>query len=283
MKIFLYIILMIIHSISMLGKRPTNEDQHEIIQNLDGAKDELKNISIFGIFDGHGGKDVSKYLKNKLPQYFTMSHMNYDTNNHDKLKKYIEKVYDHVQTSLEKKLKNKSYNIGSTALVCLFYKKNKKINYDIINVGDCRAVKCNKDSIGIPLSKDHKPHLVDEKARIEKLGGEIIFDGEDWRIKDLSVSRAFGDMDATPYVTHKPEIFKYSLKQNDKFIILGCDGLWDVLSNQDAVDFVINELNTIDKLTDMYGYSKKNIANQLANYAINSGSFDNVSVIIIFL
>jgi serine/threonine protein phosphatase PrpC len=274
---------MITHSISMLGRRSSNEDQHEIIINLDGNNNDLKNINMFCIFDGHGGKDVAKYLKDHIPPFFIKKHMNYDTNNKDKMKKYIEKVYDHVQNSLERRLKNVSYTIGSTALVSFFYKKNKTIKYYIINVGDCRAVKCNKDSIAIPLSKDHKPHLVDEKKRIENIGGKIIFDGDDWRIKDLSVSRAFGDMDATPYVTHKPEIFNYSLKKNDKFIIFACDGLWDVLTNQEAVDFVALKLEDVSKIISMSGYSKKNVAHQLASYAIEKGSYDNVSVTIVFL
>lgn len=274
---------MITHSISMLGKRPSNEDQHEIIINLDGNKKNKKNINMFCIFDGHGGKEVAKYLKDHIPQFFVREHMNFDINNKHKMEKYIEKVYDHVQKCLERRLKNISYTVGSTALVSIFYMINKKIKYNIINVGDCRAVNCNKDSIAIPLSKDHKPHLVDEKKRIEDIGGEIIYDGDDWRIKDLSVSRAFGDMDATPYVTHKPQIFNYSLKQNDKFMIFACDGLWDVLSNQEAVDFILSKLENVTEIVNMSGYSINNIANQLGKYAIEKGSYDNVSIIIVFL
>jgi serine/threonine protein phosphatase PrpC len=267
----------------MLGKRPTNEDQHEIIINLDGSDVNMKNINIFAIFDGHGGKDVAKYIKKNIPQFFTRKHMNYDTNNQEKFKKYIEKVYDHVQNNLERKYKNTSYTIGSTALLSIFYKNKKTIKYNVINVGDSRSVKCNKDLIAVPLSIDHKPHHIKEKKRIENIGGEIFFDGDDWRVQDLSVSRAFGDIDATPYVTHKPEIFTYSLKKSDKFMILACDGLWDVISNQEAVDFVLSQLENYDKLNIMTGYSKKNIAYQLASYAINKGSFDNVSIIVVFL
>ena len=266
----------------MLGRRPTNEDQHEIILNLEGNNTNIKNLNIFGIFDGHGGKDVAKYLKTHLPQFFIRNHMSFNIDKTQKFKKYIEKVYDHVQNNLERKYKNSSYTIGSTALITIFYKKNNKINYFIMNVGDCRAVKCDNSLKAIQLSKDHKPHLIDEKKRIESIGGNIEYDGYDWRIKDLSVSRAFGDIDATPFVTHKPEIFKYSLIKNDKFLILACDGLWDILSNQDAVNFVKNELVKIDKLTDMTGYSKNNIANSLANHAIEKGSNDNVSIIIVF-
>ena len=89
-------------------------------------------------------------------------------------------------------------------------------------------------------------------------------------------------MDASPYVTHKPEIFKYKLNKNDKFLILGCDGLWDVINSQDAVNFVLDKLNDLDNIITMSGYSKKNIAHELGKYAIKKGSTDNVSIIIIF-
>ena len=112
--------------------------------------------------------------------------------------------------------------------------------------------------------------------------GYQYFDGYDWRVGDLSVSRSFGDMDAAPFVTHKPEIFKYSLSKGDKFIILGCDGLWDVINSQDAVNFVLEKLNDEEDIVSMSGHSKKNIAHELAKCAIKKGSTDNVSIIIIF-
>jgi protein phosphatase 1L len=273
---------MITHTISLLGLRDSNEDQHEVFINLDNSNTEYKNINLFAVFDGHGGKDVSKFLKDNLSTYFTSNYIKYDITDTVKFKKYIEKVFDHLQIKLEKKFKNISYTIGSTALVTVFYEKHNKIYYYVANAGDCRAVICNNTNMGIPLSKDHKPHLFEEKTRIEKIGGEIYYDGTDWRIGDLSVSRAFGDMDAAPFVTHKPDIFKYTLKRNDKFLILGCDGLWDVLSNQDVINFILNKMDETPKLNNISSYSKSNISQSLAEYAIKQGSTDNVSIIIIF-
>ena len=59
-----------------------------------------------------------------------------------------------------------------------------------------------------------------------------------------------------------------------KFIILACDGLWDVLSNKKAISFVLKLLPHVNKL---------NIAKLLAEYAIKIGSMDNVTIIILFL
>ena len=274
---------MIIHSTSLQGKRDSNEDHHRIFTNINNNDNNYTPINLFSIFDGHGGKDISKYLNNNLHLYFTSKFNKFDILNDNSKKKYIIKVYDHIESKLEKILKNKSFNIGSTSLSLIFFKHKNKTYYYVINVGDCRSVLCNNECIPIQLSKDHKPHMYDEKNRIEKLNGKIYFDGFDWRISDLSVSRAFGDMDAFPFVTHKPDIFKYKLKKNDKFFILACDGLWDVISNQDACNFVLERIKNSNNLTNIHGTSRNNIAQSLAEYAIKNGSTDNVSIIIIFL
>ena len=144
----------------------------------------------------------------------------------------------------------------------------------MINVGDSRGVLCNKDGLAVQLSKDHKPNTPEERSRIEQLGGSITFDGVDWRIKDLSLSRAFGDCESTPYVSHLPQIYRYKLSSEDKFLIKACDGLWDVVSNQDAVDFILD----LKKNKNFKG----NFSKSLCDYAYAKGSMDNVTVIVYF-
>ena len=258
-------------SASLQGKRESNEDQHFYFNNLNGNKNGNK-IIFFSVFDGHGGKGVSKYLKKNLPKYFINKRIEY--NNKLEVSKYILKAYSKIQNNLEKKHPRMSQYSGSTASTCILSKNKNQLNLWVINVGDSRGVLCNKNNVAIQLSQDHKPNVKSERKRIEKLGGKIKFDGYDWRIQDLSLSRAFGDSDSTPYVTHLPQIYKYKISKNDKFIILGCDGVWDVLSNQKAVNYV----------NKFYShYNKINIAKKLANYAIEQGSTDNVTVIILFL
>ena len=59
-----------VYSHSLQGKRQSNEDQHIHILNQDKSDENLNAINFFGVFDGHGGKAVSKYLKDNLPQFF---------------------------------------------------------------------------------------------------------------------------------------------------------------------------------------------------------------------
>ena len=147
-------------------------------------------------------------------------------------------------------------------------------------MGDCRCVIC-RNNIAIPLTKDHKPNWPEENHRISKLGGTIEFDKVDWRIGDLSVSRAFGDVEHYPYVIHYPDIFTYEIIEKDKFIVLACDGLWDVLSNQDVVNYILMECYD-NTLTTRINHSV-NIAKKLADYAIKKKSTDNITVVVIFL
>jgi serine/threonine protein phosphatase PrpC len=264
-----------VYSHSLQGKRESNEDQHFHILNLDNKNEQYNPINFLAVFDGHGGKTVSKYLKDNLPQFFINKFQQNIYAKKDHASKYFVKVYDLIQNKMKEEHPRAIQYCGSTACVVIHFKdKSNKDKLWILNVGDSRAVKCNDFSIAEQLTIDHKPNLLDERLRIESLNGKIEFDGSDWRIKDLSLSRAFGDLECTPYVTHMPQIYSYKINPTDKFIIVACDGLWDVLSNQDAIDFV-NEL-----VNKKY---KGNYAKDLAEYAYKKGSLDNITVILYFL
>ena len=116
------------------------------------------------------------------------------------------------------------------------------------------------------------------------MGGNVVFDGLEYRIGDLSVSRAFGDNDAAPYVTSTPEIFNYKLDKHCKFFVLFSDGILDgkdPMTNEDVVNFVLE--NCYDEKTTTRINKNVDIAKKLAEYVIKRGSYDNVTVIIVFL
>jgi protein phosphatase 2C len=160
-----------------------------------------------------------------------------------------------------------------------------------------------RNGVAIPRTTDHKPSWPKEKMRINKVNlkygtnEKIHFSHGDFRIGDLSVSRSFGDLDNTPYVTHKPDICKYKIDdENDEFIVMACDGLWDVMRSEEVVNFVYDHIyNNVDENgTELYVIdnlypSKKpttNIAEKLADFAIAKGlaqdiSGDNITIIIL--
>ena len=265
-----------IQSYSLQGKRSSNEDQHFNFMNLDNKNKKMNRINFVGVFDGHGGKLVSKYLKKNLPKYFITKYKKDVFNNKRSSSKLFKNIYDTIENKLEKAHPIASTRCGSTALCGIHYldNKNRQMLW-MLNVGDSRAVLCKHNNSVIQLTEDHKPNSPDEKERINQLGGTIYYDGFDWRIRDLSLSRAFGDAESKPYISHLPEIYRYKINENDKFVIFACDGLWDVISNKKAVNFVLHQIKK-NKL-------KKNIAKQLAQFAIAEGSTDNVTVSILFL
>lgn len=268
-----------IHKCSKQGHRDQNEDKHSCVLNLDETSDKYdKNkapINYFAVYDGHGGKFVSTYLSAHLPDCFMNKQMKYPLK-----KKTIKNLYGYFQNELKTKYTKSAEECGSTCCAVVQYKEGESYYLQIFNTGDSRAIMC-RDNIAMTLTKDHKPHLFEEKARIKALGGEITFDGFDWRCGEgLSVSRAFGDTTSCPFITCMPDMFKYKLCNGDKFLIVACDGLYDVLSSDYIVNFVLE--NCYDPKTDVRINKTINIANKLAEHAIVKGSTDNVSIIVVF-
>jgi serine/threonine protein phosphatase PrpC len=240
------------HYASEKGMRPTNEDEHIVAK--------YGKVKFYGIFDGHGGSKVSQFLKKNVYKFFVGEKIKMPIRT-----AYIKKVHETIQRKLIEEYPNASKWSGSTSLYII--RVDKKVI--ISNLGDCRAVLC-RDGLALPLTKDHKPNWSDERERISKLGGKVYFDQYDWRVGTLSVSRSFGDIDTKPYVSHIPDVYNFTVTKKDKFIIMACDGLWDVMSNQEVILFILeNPVNT---------------AKKLAKYAIDvKGTTDNVTILIIYL
>jgi len=257
---------------SLQGKRPSNEDAETVFLNLDGKDKNKAKINLFGVFDGHGGKLISKFASENLLHYFTKIDQSFLIDTEYTIKK-INKIFKDFTEEILKEHPKAAYTSGSTCCLAVIINDGKSNLLWIINLGDSRAILHNKKNQAIQLSVDHKPNIPTERERIEKLGGKdkLYYDGSDWRIVDLSLSRALGDMHAHPYVSHLPQVYRYRLHPLDKTLIIACDGLWDVMSNQQVVDFVDKNLN------------QNNPAKLLAEEALKRGSGDNVSTIIVKL
>jgi serine/threonine protein phosphatase PrpC len=305
---------------SVQGERETNEDAEACLLNInneDGVitpKDPKKApVDIFIICDGHGGDAVSTMIAPLL-----LNLICHKTNTFPLSSEKIKNIYDDVHNRILKKYPVIARECGSTALVLVRYFKNNKEYVQILNTGDCRAL-LSRRGIPIQLTKDHRPVSYGETRRIELVNKtlkksevkEIEFCQGEWRIDGYSVSRAFGDFDVIPHITYYPESFIYEINLDDEYIVMACDGLWEVMSNQNVVDFVDNHINdnrryywltpgdkkqeaeikdlifngerpNVFPYPDLKVLKTNNFADLLCNYAVLSGSSDNVSVIIIY-
>jgi len=258
-----------IYFTSVKGRRESNEDKHNIILNINGNDSNLNPINLFGIYDGHGGSWVSKYLESNIQNYYMNTNFIPPFN-----QEFHTKVFLLIQSEL---LKNPlGYSNGSTCLLNIMY-KNKldgSIIMNIVNLGDSRMTIVNSKGISQAITKDHKPDDTIEEERLTKMGGEIYKDSEGvYRIGDLSLSRAFGDGDNAPYISQKPDVFNIPITSETKYIVMACDGLWDIIESKDLGKVIKNILNKNN--------NPDNIAVELANWALDKGSTDNVSVIVI--
>jgi protein phosphatase PTC1 len=120
--------------------------------------------------------------------------------------------------------------------------------------------------------QDHKPTDGDERKRIEEAGGFIL---RSRVLGMLAVTRSFGDHNLKKFVTARPFTSERILDENSSFLIIACDGLWDVVSDQEAVNFVNEQLDN--------GVDFSNIAPQLLETALAKGSTDNVTIMVVLL
>jgi serine/threonine protein phosphatase PrpC len=260
---------------SLTGARKTNEDKHVCIFNLDGSNKNIAPINIFGVFDGHGGAFCSRFLSDHLPGIMLSNKMKYPLK-----KPLVRAVFDYIQNFLKEKYFENTTETGSTCLVACQFIQGDNIYLNLINIGDSKCIMC-RDNLALPLTKEHRPSSFEETARILALGGQITQSpGDDPRVVGLSVSRSVGDLDAYPYVVPEPDLYKYKLTDDDKFIVLGCDGLYDYCTPDDIVTFILKKC--YDPTTQKR-INVPDIAKLLAEYAIEKGSTDNVTVIIVFL
>jgi len=135
------------------------------------------------------------------------------------------------------------------------------------NAGDARAVLC-RDGKAERLTYDHKGSDAGETKRIIDSGGFVVLN----RVNGiLAVTRSLGDHAMKDYVIPDPFTTELALKETDTYLIIACDGLWDVATDQEAVDLILPEKDT------------QKMAEKLLVHALKNGSTDNISVMVIQL
>jgi protein phosphatase 1L len=184
-----------------------------------------QNSSFYGVFDGHHGFSASQYCIDKLPGLVSSYFSKLNT---------IEDSLVSAFKQLDSDYCSKEEHIsGSTA--CVLIVKDNKIT--VANTGDSRAILVSepepKDVRSISLSIDHKPDRLDERERIAKAGGTVSHWGV-WRVEGiLAMSRVIGDKSLKKYAIPDPDTKTREIQRGDKFVVIGTDGVYDVLRNDE--------------------------------------------------
>jgi protein phosphatase 2C len=168
--------------------------------------------------------------------------------------------------------------VGTTAVVTLVGSRQLYI----ANCGDSRAVLC-RGGQAIPLTDDHKAAREDETARVEAAGGQILFWNGVRVMGVLAVSRAIGDHCLRPYVIAEPEVTILVRRPDDELLLLASDGLWDVLSNQEACTLAKRCLRRARQRGASRQSAARIAATVLTRAAVDRGSRDNVTVLVVDL
>lgn len=224
------------------GVRPSMEDSYAY------AKLQLtpygKPAYYFGIFDGHGGAHSAKLAGKYAPSFFLTSFRE-NSPKIQKLNDLIAAAFDKSYVELDKAMQ-RDYQDGTTAVSALVWDTNVYLAW----AGDSRAVVAAADGRIKAETTDHKPNNPTEKKRIEATGERIWVHPaapKVYRVGDLASSRSLGDKQpkaiiAPNAVIPNPEMKRVTIQKGD-IIILACDGLWDVMTSQEAVKFVRENLN----------------------------------------
>lgn len=250
------------------NKRRKMEDRHVIHHDLNFLLD-LKNVpahSYYAVFDGHCGVDAASYASAHLhvniakhPAFLT------DT------KTAIAEAYKMTDENFLKKCSETNLKSGSTAVCALIREKTVYLSW----LGDSQAVLV-KEGKPVIVTAPHKPDRMDEKKRIEDVGGEVTSHTGVSRVNGiLAVSRALGDPDHKQYISSEPEITVIELDGTEDFLILACDGLWDEMSPEDVISALYYNLS-LDEPLDT-------VAAKLVHQSKLQGSEDNITAAVVFL
>lgn len=209
--------------------------------------------SVYAVFDGHGGGTTSLLCTIFMKKFVNGSQFEF-TDSH--LRQGIRKLQNYLET--------KNIRDGSTMAFAMI-NQNKVM---IAHIGDARVLVTNDKGNLHFATPDHKPSTRSEFERIHNSGGRVT----NGRVNSiLAVARSLGDLSIAQSLSAEPDITMYTLKEDDKWLIVACDGVFDVLSN-DYLAKIGGEINDPDLL-----------AYTIRNTAFSTNSYDNITSIAVNL
>lgn len=216
-------------------------------------------LGLFAIFDGHLGNAVPAYLQ----QHLFSNILNEEEFWVDP-GRAISKAYEKTDQAILSHTSDIGRG-GSTAVTAILINGRRLW---VANLGDSRAV-LSRGGQAVQMTVDHEPNT--ERGSIEDKGGFVSnMPGDVPRVNgQLAVSRAFGDKSLKSHLRSDPDVQDTNVDRNTDILILASDGLWKVMSNQEAVDIVRGIKDS------------QKAAKQLAAKALKRDSKDDISCIVV--
>lgn len=261
------------------GWRIEMEDTHIAI-DIPSRPDHL----FVAVWDGHAGSGAAKYAVEHIIECIEKSqpwqeYLKKETDDADLIGQALISAFLEIDTDM-RAFQGKSCGqdtSGCTSVTAIVSPK-----YIVCaNAGDSRCV-MGTDGTAKALSDDHKPYNHTERIRVEAAGGFVQWNRVDG---DLAVSRALGDFGyknrpdlpaADQKISPHPDIAVHERTDKDDLLLLACDGLWDVMSTEEAV-------NQVREIFESGETSMLKVAEEMLDIALNKGSKDNVSAVVVKL
>ena len=246
-----------------LRRRRRMEDSHAFFYDFNS----IKNCGFFAIYDGHGGKSAADWCGANLHRVLCE---NWERDPNGSIPQLLDRTFMECDEKLDP-----AHGIfsGCTAVVSMIVPDKEDAQIRTLysaNVGDARAVLCRKGK-AVRLSFDHQARVPEEKQRIKECGGIVI----NVRVNGtLAVTRALGDAAMKEFISGHPFTTETRLlpPEDDTILILACDGLWDICTDQEACDYIQSDIDDPQRCAEL-----------LVDFALEQGSTDNLSVIVVRL
>ena len=252
--------------------RSTMEDAFVVVDAFGGDE----KTGLFAVYDGHGGRFVAEYLRTHLHDVIERELL-------DKRDRSVEECLksSFIATDIECSRTGEAAS-GATAILCIVREQGPRRYVYTANCGDARAVLCH-DGKAVRLSMDHKATDEPEKRRVESAGGFVVRK----RVMGvLAVARAFGDFAFKKFVTPEPFTSTTKLNAASHFLVIACDGVWDVLEDQEAVDIVREHVRPkapAPSGTPPAAAAMRSAGERIVRESLRRGSTDNVTCLVVFL
>jgi len=242
-----------------IGRRETMEDAHSV------RSEEQLGIFSAEVYDGHSGSLAAAIAAERLTPLFVEGQYTDKRKGHSTNRFTAEALRD-AYLAIDRHIAEQGTASGAAA-AALYIQKHVFL---AVNAGDVRVV-LGEGRKAITLTTDHKPDLPEERARIEARGGAVVFLDVARVQGSLAMSRSLGDAGLKPFITAEPRVAEGRLGRKNDVAIIACDGLWDVVTAQEALAVARNSPRP------------EEAANRLLALATTKGSTDNITVIVLDL